>query len=90
MFKLLRRLICLTIILAIVFIVLALESGGKKFRWFGETVKEKTEEIGNTADKIKETAEDLKETAEDLKDTAEEAAKTIKKTSKKIKNLTSE
>src|SRR5271169_6016009 len=57
MFKLIRRIICLLVIAVIVFIVIALRSGGDKFRWFGEktggVIKESSEKLGQKADEIK-------------------------------------
>lgn len=74
MFKLFIRLICLSIISLIAFLIISLYSGGEKFRWFGKKVEEKTETIGRTADSIK--------------DKGEKAIKGIEKVKEKIKDLT--
>lgn len=74
MFKLIRRLICLIIIAAILFIGLAFWSGGEKFRWFGKTVKEKSEEVGEKADRIKERTD--------------RSTQAIEKAKNKIKDIT--
>lgn len=59
MFKLLKRLICLGIILAIVFVTLTFLSGGKWFRWFGDTVKKTSDDAAQKADKIKDAKESV-------------------------------
>src|SRR5208283_3017072 len=57
MFKLIRRIVCLLVIAAIVCFVIALQSGGEKFRWFGEktggAIKESSKKLGERADEIK-------------------------------------
>lgn len=75
MFKLLLRLICLSLITLIAFLILSLSSGGEKFRWFGKKVEEKTESLGRIADSIKEKSnkvmkgiEKAKERIKDLTD----------------------
>lgn len=75
MFKLLLRLICLSLITLIAFLILSLSSGGEKFRWFGKKAEEKTESLGRIADSIKEKSnkvmkgiEKAKERIKDLTD----------------------
>lgn len=69
MFKLLSRLICLSVFVIIAFIVLSFTSGGEKFRWFGTTVKEKSEEVGEKADSLKQKSEKLMKGVENAKGT---------------------
>jgi len=57
MFKLVSRLVCLAVFAIIAFIVLSFTSGGEKFRRFGATVKEKSEEVGEKADSLKQNSE---------------------------------
>lgn len=78
MFKLLRRLICLIIIAAIVFVTLSLMSGGEKFRWFGKKVAKESEDLGQKADKLKKTTEGVTKGLEETKKTIEETKETIK------------
>lgn len=68
MFKLIKRVICILLIVGVVFIALSLWQGGRPFRWFGkksekagEVIKEKSEEIGKEADRIKEKIERIKD-----------------------------
>lgn len=58
MFKLLRRLLCLAIILGIIFIAIAVFSGGERFRWIGSILKIKTDKVAEKADSIKKATED--------------------------------
>lgn len=74
MFKLIFRLICLSIISLIALLIISLYTGGEKFRWFGKKVEEKTESIGRTADSIK--------------DKGEKAMKGIEKAKEVIKDIT--
>jgi hypothetical protein len=74
MVKLLFRLLCLSVIALIAFLIISLYSGGEKFRWFGKKVEEKTEYIGKKADRIKETGD--------------KTLKGIEKAREKIKDLT--
>jgi len=57
MFKLIKRIICFSVIAVIVFFAIALRSGGEKFRWFGEktggAITESSEKLGQKADEIK-------------------------------------
>ncbi len=69
MFKLVKRAICLSVIAVIVFVVIALQSGGERFRWFGE----------KTGGLIKETSEKLGQEADELKGKKDEAVSTIEK-----------
>lgn len=77
----LRRLICLVIIVTIVFVTLSLMSGGERFRWFGKKVSKHSEEIGEKADKLKKTSDGVTKSIEETK-------KTIKDTKEAIKDLT--
>ncbi|MDP2168015.1 MAG: hypothetical protein Q8J64_06765 [Thermodesulfovibrionales bacterium] len=80
MFKLIKRIICLSIISAIAFVVISFMSGGKVFRWFGETVNKKSEQAAEKADKIKETTQNVK-------DTVKESTEKIRKTGAQIENV---
>jgi hypothetical protein len=57
MFKLLFKIIVLCIVAGIVFLALSIYSGGEKFRWFGKTVEQQSEKVGEKADKLKEGSE---------------------------------
>lgn len=74
MFRLLFRLVCLSLIALIAFLILSLYSGGEKIRWFGRKVEERTERLGRTADRIKETTD--------------KTVKGIEKAKEKIRDLT--
>ncbi len=69
MFRLLSRIICLAVIAIIAFFVLSFTSGGEKFRWFGTTVKEKSEEVGEKADSLKQESEKVMKGVEKAKGT---------------------
>lgn len=73
MFKLIRRLILLAFILVVGFLALAITGGGEKFRWLGSAVKDKSAQVGETADLIKKASDDIKN-----------ATRTIKQTGQKI------
>lgn len=79
MFKLIKRLFLLAIVAIVAFIALALTSGGEKFRWFGNTVSDVSDDLGETADLLNQATEDLKS-----------ATHTIRKTGKKFKDAASE
>jgi hypothetical protein len=68
MFKLLWKLIVLSIIAVIVFIALSFYSGGEKFRWFGKKVQQESEKVGEKADVIKEKSEGVKKGIEKAKE----------------------
>lgn len=57
MCKLIKRIICLPVIALIVFLAVAMWSGGEKFRWLGRKtggiVERTTEKLGSKADEIK-------------------------------------
>ncbi|MEW6117345.1 MAG: hypothetical protein AB1553_10650 [Nitrospirota bacterium] len=59
MCTLIKRILCISVIGVIAFLVIALWSGGEKFRWFGEktggAIRKSSEELGEKADAIKET-----------------------------------
>lgn len=74
MFKILSRLICLSIIAIIAFLIISLYSGGDRIRWFGKKVYERTEDLGKTADRIKKTGD--------------KTLKGIEKAKEKIKDIT--
>ncbi len=87
MFKLIKRVIYILIIVGVVFMVLSLWQGGGPFRWFGnksekagDIIKEKSEEIGKEADKIKGETEKIK-------GATKRVAEGIKKQEKKIKDI---
>lgn len=105
MFRFLMRLICLGLLLLAGFFALSLMSGGDSFRRFGDTVKEKSEQVGETADVIKNTVEDIRgsvsETVQTIKrtgskligitaGTTEKAGEKLKTTGEKIQALTSD
>jgi hypothetical protein len=60
-------------------VVLALTGGGDGFRWFGNTVKDVSDDIAETLDLLHEATEDIKS-----------ASHTIKKTGAKIKVIAEE
>lgn len=73
MFKLIRRVICIAVILAIITMGLAFWRGGERLLWFGKkaeetgkAVREKTEEFVKEADKTKKEAEDIKKRIEEI------------------------
>ncbi len=74
MFKLIRRIICLVITLAIIIIALAIWKGGEGFRWFGK----KTEQTGKTIEKFGDTVDEIKEDKEKAKEKAKETLKQLK------------
>lgn len=57
MCKLIKRIICLPLIALIIFLAVAMWSGGEKFRWLGRKtggiVERTTEKLGSKADEIK-------------------------------------
>ncbi|MFZ6016305.1 MAG: hypothetical protein ACOYU0_01575 [Nitrospirota bacterium] len=90
MFKLIKRVICLLLIVGVLFITLSLWQGGKPFRWVGkksekagEVIKEKSEAISKEADRIKEKTEQIK-------DATKKVTKGIEKTGEKIKGIRGE
>ena len=64
MFKLIKRLVCLGVILIAGFLIVSYLFGGEGFRRFGKEVKEKSDKAASTADKIKETTEGARDAAE--------------------------
>jgi Sec-independent protein translocase protein TatA len=69
MCKFIKKILFLTVTALIVFFVVALWSGGDKFRWFGE----------KTGGAIKESGEKLGKSADEIKKEKDKAAETIKK-----------
>ena len=74
MIKLIVRLIFLAIVAGLIFIGLAIYSGGEKFRWFGKKVEQQSEKMGEKADKIKQGSENV--------------IKGLEKTTEKVKEIT--
>ncbi len=74
MIKLIVRLIVLGIIAGLIFIGLAIYSGGEKFRWFGKKVEQQSEKMGQKADKIKQRSDKV--------------LKSVKQTAGKVKEFT--
>ncbi len=73
MCKLIRRLICFSIIAVIVLLVLIFSMGGEPFRWFGQkaeeagkTIKQKSEKVAEEADRVKEQKEAIEEGVKEL------------------------
>lgn len=83
MFKFLKRLLCIGIILSVIFIVIAILSGGDKFRWFGKKVKETTEQVAEKADTVKEKVEGVRGKAGSLYEKTEKEVKQMNKGKKK-------
>ena len=79
MFKLIRRLLLTALVLIVAFLAFALTSGGEKFRWFGETVHDVSNDIGETADLLNQATQDIKN-----------ATNTIRKTGRKLHGIASE
>ncbi|MBI4823994.1 MAG: hypothetical protein HY805_07190 [Nitrospirae bacterium] len=72
MFTLLRRLLCLGIILTLIFIGISVFGGGERFRWLGNILKIKSDKVAEKADSIKKTTEDtIWGTAKELKKSKE-------------------
>ncbi|MCL5023110.1 MAG: hypothetical protein M1497_07065 [Nitrospirae bacterium] len=74
MIKIVVRFIFLAIGAIIVFVCLAIYSGGEKFRWFGKKVEQQSEKIGEKADTIKKGSD--------------EVIRGIEKTTQKVKEFT--
>jgi methyl-accepting chemotaxis protein len=66
-------------VVATIFIVLALTGGGRSFRWFGDTVRDVSHDIGDVADLLNSATEDIKS-----------ASHTIRQTGTRIKNIAEE
>lgn len=78
LFKLLRRIICISFFLLVLFLVFAFYEGGDIFRRFGDKVKTKSEEVAKEADDVKKTADDVKEYVEKGMEGLGKAKETIK------------
>ncbi len=63
MIKLIKRLILLSIVSSVGFILISIDSGGRPFRQFGDKIKRGTEEMAEAADMIKQSSESIKKTA---------------------------
>jgi len=91
MFKLIKRIICFSVIAVIVFFAIALRSGGDKFRLVGEktggVIKDSGEKLGKSADEIKKEKDKAAETIKTLTggDKAAEDSEQYKKPDKKRK-----
>lgn len=95
MFKFLKKVLILAIILVLSFIALSIESGGKRLRDIGDFFHKSADEAAETADLIKEssdnlrtsaaeTSEALKRTGEQIKDTSEKVNRTLRKTGESL------
>ncbi|NOZ24571.1 MAG: hypothetical protein GXO94_00535 [Nitrospirae bacterium] len=79
MFKLIRRLICISVIAVAAFVVIALLKGGEPFKWFGEKseeagklIHEKSDELAEKADELQRTKKKLKEQTEKVREIKKE------------------
>lgn len=92
MFKLIWRIGCLAVVLAIAFVVVSVISGGDKFRWFGEktggAIQKQSEKVGEAADSLKDKADKVKAGVTKIKETAEELKEKAGAVTDKVKDLT--
>ena len=79
MFKLIKYILLAIVATVILFLVLALASGGSSFRWFGDTVRNIFHNVGEVADMLNSASQDIKN-----------ATDTIQKTGTKIKDIAQE
>jgi methyl-accepting chemotaxis protein len=77
--KLIKRILLAIFAIMIIFLTLALTSGGDSFRWFGDTVRDVSHDLGEVADLLDQATEDIKS-----------ASHTIKKTGTRIKDIAEE
>jgi methyl-accepting chemotaxis protein len=75
---LIRRIICLSVILLAVFIALSLWRGGDEFRWFGSAVQKTSDELANKADNIKDTKDKVKDGTKKAVDKVEKTTGALK------------
>lgn len=79
MIKLIKRILLTLFAIVILFLVLAITSGGDSFRWFGDTVRDISHDVGEVADLLNSASQDIKN-----------ATDTIQKTGTKIKGIAQE
>jgi gas vesicle protein len=79
LFRFLRRLVCLSVLLAVALATLAATRGGDPFRQFGKAVKEKSYRAGEAADLIRGTVVGIKRPAEKAVDAIRETGDKIRK-----------
>lgn len=84
MIKFIKNIITLTILLSAGFFVVSVDSGGKTFRWFGETVKNGTDELAETADIIKKSSDEIGRAARETADSISMTSSRIKETGTKV------
>lgn len=87
MFKLIKRIICILLIVGVVFIAISLWQGGEPFRWFGKKSEKAGEVIKEKSEAISEDADRIKEKTEQIMDVTKKATKGIEKTGEKIKGI---
>lgn len=79
MLGLIRKLLCIAMILLVVFIGIALLEGGERFRWIGDkvsdTIQENAEKLGEKADECKKRMDKIKEKIEEWRHILEEVIK---------------
>ncbi len=84
-YKLLKRLLVLGVLLAVLFIVLSLTSGGDWFRHVSKSMKDTTDQVSETADMIKDTGEEMKTLAGEAVDSVKEVGRKMKDTAGETK-----
>lgn len=84
MIKFIKNIISLTILLSAGFFVVSVDSGGKTFRWLGETMKNGTDELAETADMIKKSSDEIGRAARETADSISMTSSRIKETGTKV------
>ncbi len=78
MFKLIKRIICISILTVIAFFVISYLYGGEKFRWFGKKSEEAARIIRQSSDNLADRADSLKNAKDTFKEVINNAMKLIK------------
>ena len=66
MFRFLKRLLLLVLVLLAAFLAVSITDGGKGFRWFGRTVQAGSFKAGRDADKVKTAADKIETGAKNV------------------------
>lgn len=87
MFKFVKRVLLVLFATLVVFFALALTSGGKKFRWFGNVVNDVSYDLGETADLLNLATQDIKSASHTIKKTGGRLKKVAADTGEKASDI---
>lgn len=86
LFKLIRKTLCVVVLLAAAFVFVSLKDGGDWFRKAGNSAKNTGEVMGKTADTLKKTVQGIQNTSDKASEALKETSRILKNTGDKVQS----